>query len=199
MVKFEEINSIEENNYDNLIDVYDLEISEEHSYIANDYVVHNCLTSTQTAIHYSMASLISDIKKLQALEGLRSPKIIADGGISGYSDAIKCLALGADYVMMGRVFTKAALHGEAIGSDVSYYGMSTKKAQKEMGGLGNKTSEGKNMIIQKEYTLSGWVENFTDYLRSAMSYTGSRTLSAFRNNTECRVMSPNSSYAINNK
>ena len=158
-----------------------------------------CLTSTQTATHYSMASLISDIKKLQALEGLRSPKIIADGGISGYSDAIKCLALGADYVMMGRVFTKAALHGEAIGSDVSYYGMSTKKAQKEMGGLGNKTSEGKNMIIQKEYTLSGWVENFTDYLRSAMSYTGSRTLSAFRNNTECRVMSHNSSYAINNK
>jgi IMP dehydrogenase/GMP reductase len=109
-----------------------------------------CITTSNVAIHYPQASLISEIYEIKQEyinKGLNKnslPKIIADGGISGYSDAIKCLALGADYVMMGRVFTKAALHGEAIGSDVFYYGMSTKKAQKEMGGLGNNTSEGKN-------------------------------------------------------
>ena len=30
-----------------------------------------------------------------------------------------------------------------------------------------------------EYTLSGWTENFTDYLKSAMSYSGSRSLEEF--------------------
>ena len=34
------------------------------------------------------------------------PKIIADGGIRGYSDVIKALAVGADYVMIGGEFAK---------------------------------------------------------------------------------------------
>jgi isopentenyl diphosphate isomerase/L-lactate dehydrogenase-like FMN-dependent dehydrogenase len=141
-----------------------------------------------------MASLLDGISKIKG-----KTKIVADGGISGYSDAIKCLALGADYVMMGKVFTKAAIHGERIGSQVSYYGMSTKTAQKEMGCLKLKTSEGKFDVLTKEYTLEGWAENFTDYLRSAMSYTGARDLGTFRTQTTCQVISPNSSYAINNK
>ena len=153
-----------------------------------------CLTSTQTGTHYSMGSLLDEISKIKG-----KTKVIADGGISGYSDAIKCLALGADYVMMGRVFTKASLHGEKIGSAVSYYGMSTKIAQKEMGNTKLKTSEGRSVILNKEYTLEGWTENFTDYLRSAMSYTGAHDLVDFRTGTTCQVISPNSSYAINNK
>ena len=153
-----------------------------------------CLTSTQTAVHFPMASLLDEIHKIKW-----KTKVVADGGISGYSDAIKCLALGADYVMMGKVFTKAAIHGEKIGSNVSYYGMSTKTAQKEMGCLKLKTCEGRYEVLRKEYTLEGWTENFTDYLRSAMSYTGSRTLPEFRIGTMTQVISPNSSYAINNK
>jgi isopentenyl diphosphate isomerase/L-lactate dehydrogenase-like FMN-dependent dehydrogenase len=142
-----------------------------------------------------MASLLDEIRIIKK----KGTKVVADGGISGYSDAIKCLALGADYVMMGKVFTKAAIHGERIGSQVSYYGMSTKTAQKEMGCLKLKTSEGKFDVLTKEYTLEGWAENFTDYLRSAMSYTGARDLGTFRTQTTCQVISPNSSYAINNK
>jgi hypothetical protein len=34
-------------------------------------------------------------------------------------------------------------------------------------------------MVQVEYTLAGWVENFTDYLSSAMSYTNSTNLSSF--------------------
>ena len=188
----EKIESIEKVNGETR--VYGFETDRDHSYTANGYIVHNCLTSTQTAVHYPMASLLDEISKIK-----RKTKVVADGGISGYSDAIKCLALGADYVMMGKVFTKAAIHGERIGSNVSYYGMSTKAAQKEMGCLKLKTSEGKYELLTKEYTLEGWAENFNDYLRSAMSYAGARNLIEFRTGTQTQVISPNSSYAINNK
>lgn len=158
---------------------------------------NSCLTSTNTGIHYPMASLISDIHDLKPKK--YTCKVIADGGIENYSDVIKCLALGADYVMCGGIFAKAALSESCIGANVLYYGMSTKLAQKEMGSDQLKTSEGKFENLRKEYTLSGWAENMRDYLRSAMSYCDSRTLDEFKNKATCQVISPNSSKKINDK
>ena len=71
-----------------------------------------CITSSNTGVHYPMATLLNDIKKLK--EDLKSKnkdffpytKVIADGGVRNYSDVIKALALGADYVMIGGLFTK---------------------------------------------------------------------------------------------
>lgn len=156
-----------------------------------------CLTSTNTGIHYPMASLISDIVDIKPKK--YTCKIIADGGIRSYSDVIKCLALGVDYVMAGGIFTKAAINNSMIGADVIYYGMSTKMAQKEMGAEILKTSEGKFENLKKEYTLSGWAENMRDYLKSAMSYCDSRSLNEFREKAICQVISPNSSIKINDK
>ena len=42
------------------------------------------------------------------------------------------------------------------------------------------TSEGIVKYNKVEYTLEGWLENFKDYLKSAMSYTNSRTLEEFK-------------------
>ena len=61
-----------------------------------------------------------------------------------------------------------------------YYGMSTKKAQKEMGKKDLHTSEGVEIIIKVEYNLKGWIENFADYLRSAMSYCNVNNISDFQ-------------------
>lgn len=107
MVEFIEIKSkeiVETNEV-----MYDFEVSDNHQYIANGYVVHNCITSSNTGIHYPMASLISeifDIKKELAKTHDEKilPKIVADGGIRNYNDVIKALALGADYVMIGSIF-----------------------------------------------------------------------------------------------
>ena len=158
---------------------------------------NGCLTSTNTGVHYPMASLISDISDLRPRN--YKCKVIADGGIGTYSEVIKCLALGADYVMAGGIFTKATVDENKLGSDVSYYGMSTKLAQSEMGNTILKTSEGKFETYKKEYTLSGWVKNMEDYLRSAMSYCDSRNLLEFRKKVVCQVISPNSSKKINDK
>jgi len=58
--------------------------------------------------------------------------------------------------------------------------MSTKEVQKKWGKTVLKTSEGISKFNKVEFKLSSWVENFEDYLKSAMSYTNSRTLSEFR-------------------
>ena len=67
-----------------------------------------CITSTQTGVHYPIASLINEtyqLKKKLEHAGEWTPLIIADGGIRNYSDVIKAIGiLGADYVMIGSVF-----------------------------------------------------------------------------------------------
>ena len=69
-----------------------------------------CITATQLGIFCPMATLISDIyniKKLLLSQGKKNlPKIVADGGVRNYDDIIKALALGADYVMCGSIFSK---------------------------------------------------------------------------------------------
>ena len=68
-----------------------------------------CITSSNTGIHFPMASLINEtyhIKKKLEHVGEHTPYIIADGGIRNYCDVIKALALGADFVMIGGLFSK---------------------------------------------------------------------------------------------
>ena len=68
------------------------------------------LVSDTRGFSYPMATMLLDIKamKASALIGKKHPKIIADGGISSREDILKALALGADYVMIGRQFAKMA-------------------------------------------------------------------------------------------
>ena len=159
-----------------------------------------CLTSKQLGVSYPYASLISEISNLKYRYHSHC-KIIADGGMDNYSDINKCLALGADYVMCGKLFAIAAKHSDQdeIGDKFIYRGMSTKSAQKDMGNTQLKTAEGRTLELEKEYYLEGWVENFDSYLRSAMSYCDSRSLKEFREKAICQVMSPNASFKINNK
>jgi hypothetical protein len=78
-----------------------------------------CITTSNVSIHYPQASLIDecyqvkqsllslhdDLGELKYEESL-CPKIVADGGIRNYDHVIKALALGADYVMIGSVFSQ---------------------------------------------------------------------------------------------
>ena len=162
-----------------------------------------CLTTKQSGIGYPMASLIYETKQIKnemELEGHENlPKIIADGGMKDYSDIIKALALGADYVMLGSILNKTLescadsyLYGIKLNKKWAEYffkkkfpvkkyfrGMSTKQAQKAMGKTTFKTSEGVVRYRKVEYTLQGWIENFEHYLRNAMSYSDAKTLEEF--------------------
>lgn len=203
-----------------------------------------CTTAANAAIYTPMASLIDEcvsIKKNVERDKYNYksvPKIIADGGFNNYDDIIKALALGADYVMCGKIFAQCEeacgeklqkfLYSDGIyrylnyyaatkakadmdmanSSNIftakqsiktsinetpepypikaynetyrNYYGMSTKRAQKEMGKENLHTSEGIERLVTVEYSLLGWIDNFIDYLRSAMSYCNATTLDAFK-------------------
>lgn len=75
-----------------------------------------CLTSAKTPIHYPMASLIAETAEIKRNNGLKV-KIIADGGIRNNRDIVMCLALGADFVMSGKLFNQC----EEACSDVYYW------------------------------------------------------------------------------
>lgn len=130
------------------------------------------------------------------------PKLILDGGISNFDDIQKAIALGADAVMVGNIFARAEeacgkiLYGKSTQDIIDgnyfveednfdksqykkfreYYGMSTKRAQKETGGVGNKTAEGISRPVEVEYPISKWIDNMASYLRSNMTYTNSKNI-----------------------
>lgn len=157
-----------------------------------------CITSSNTAVHYPMASLIYDCwKTKQEIKG--KTKIIADGGIRNYSDVIKALALGADYVMIGSLFAQlkesAAVKNNG---NVYFYGMASAQGQCDISGGKNKTSEGIAKSLPVIGTIAGWTENMIAYMRSAMSYCNIKLIQAFNPyNVETYLMSNFAKNSIN--
>lgn len=153
-----------------------------------------CTTSANVGIHFPMASLLDSIKEIKFSSEsylTKYPCIIADGGFSNFDDIIKALALGADYVMIGKLFAQST---EACGLTIDngakrlYRGMSTKAVQSKSGKTELKTAEGITSYVPILYSLNTWVGNFTSYLRSAMSYTSSFNLVEFKTKPiVCRI------------
>ena len=141
-------------------------------------------------------------------------KIIADGGIGWFDDIQKSLALGADAVMCGKIFAECDEASDPIyfSKDLEhaknkdcriygsvpiglgwkrfrdYYGMSTKRAQKQTGGSGNKTAEGIDCPVEVKYPVSKWTENMESYLRSCMTYTNSHNIKELRENSQVIIL-----------
>lgn len=160
---------------------------------------NGCITSSNTGIHYPIASLIKECKQIKDTIG--GPKIIADGGIRNYSDVIKALVLGADYVMIGSLFAQcqesAGEKYEKLGKPyVKFFGMASADGQKSILGEKSKTSEGITKWLPVKYSLSSWRENMEDYLKSAMSYLNAKDLSGL-SKAEIVIISDNTKNSIN--
>jgi glutamate synthase domain-containing protein 2 len=123
-IKLKEINKNIIQNTDS-IRVFDITVKDDHSYIVNDVIVHNCLTSQQVGVGYPLASLIDECYTISCT--LNNPaKIVADGGMKNYSDIIKALALGADACMVGSIFNRALESaGETFKANVKHTGVET--------------------------------------------------------------------------
>jgi hypothetical protein len=157
-----------------------------------------CTTAANVAINYPLGSLISECRQIKE-EGQFETKIVADGGMQGYDDILKALALGADYVMLGSLLNQCMqssgsnhLWGIKLPFHVAkslwrwgfpvkkkYRGMSTKAVQRKWGKVKLTTAEGITKYQKVKYNISTWVENFEDYLKSNMSYCGVTKLEDF--------------------
>ena len=185
-----------------------------------------CTTSVQTGIHASMPWILEGIQELKKevpvfdirtsigsftslntvlkkTPGSVETKIVADGGITNPSRAIKCLALGADYVMMG----KALAHCEEVnhmritspetGIRNQYYGQSSEQGQLDRFGKVKANPEGTSVMVSVDTTLKELTDKFEAALRSAMSYCGAKTLDDFIGKVKYEYMSPDEFRAYN--
>lgn len=164
-----------------------------------------CTTSVQTGVHYPMASLISEChyyKSAFEFGDRRVLKIVADGGIGDSGDICKALALGADAVMCGKLFVAVEesaspylYDGTQVGTEnvvrfKEYWGMSTKKAQRNMGEDGVKNSEGILFTVPVECTLDERIRQFEASIKSSMSYCNAYNLNEFRINAILSRITP---------
>jgi IMP dehydrogenase len=172
-----------------------------------------CTSSSNAAIHYPMASLIYECNNIRQANRHES-KIVADGGFKNFSDIIKSLALGSDYVMLGGILNKCLdsdshpylwkkikitnmdlakwLYKNKFPLYKRHVGMSTKEIQKVWGNKKLKTSEGIVKWNKVDHTLDGWVENFNDYLKSAMSYLNCANLEELKEKANFIFITENS-------
>ena len=143
-----------------------------------------CSTSALTGVHASLPWLLSKINKIK-LTYDNPTKVIADGGINTIDKAIKCLALGADYVMMGKLFAQCE---EACGKtyDINgcmmrdYYGMASVRGAKDLGKkVTELTAEGIGKLVPVTNTLNNLTNRIEASLRSAMSYCNAPSLAFF--------------------
>ena len=79
-----------------------------------------------------------------------------------------------------------------------FYGMASRRGQKDINGEKKKTSEGVEKELEVNTNISKWVENMVSYLCSAMSYTNCHTISEFNPKfVDTIIMSENAQKSIN--
>lgn len=144
-----------------------------------------CITTPSTGVYYPLASLMRKCREVKNAHKLKI-NLIADGGIDTFSKICKCLALGADYVMCGKMFAQCEdvnPEGVISANDYDkvreYYGMASKKGQQAMNLDTIKTEEGRCTSVEIRYTFDNLCRMINDYIRSSMSYSDCRELREF--------------------
>ena len=147
-----------------------------------------CTTRIQTGHGIPTMQAVIDAyeAKLELINsGKHAAQIVADGGIKNSGDIVKCLAAGADLVMLGSMLsgTKESPGKVIIMPDSSkskrYNGMASKAAQKNWKGSYSSV-EGVSSIVPYKGTVAKVIREIMSNVRSGMSYSGARNLSELR-------------------
>jgi len=147
-----------------------------------------CTTRLKTGCGIPQLSAVSMIHQALVEKGLRNKvKLIADGGVRSPGDAVKYLAAGADYIMMGRNFsscpespgwqhTKTNWWKKAILAK-RYRGQASASFQEDLLGKTSDCPEGATgPLIHPGRSAESIIKEFEGGVRSALSYLGLETL-----------------------
>ncbi|MBI5036828.1 IMP dehydrogenase [Candidatus Micrarchaeota archaeon] len=168
--------------------VYNLEVEEDESYVADRVAVHNCTTRVITGIGVPQLTAVSEVADYASKYKV---PVIADGGIKYSGDLAKAIAAGADCGMLGN-----ALAGtdEAPGEIVK----SEDKMFKRYRGMGSVDSlkanyahrydafkkslvpEGVSGLIKYKGSVDDVITQFEGGLKKAMVYVGAKNIEEFK-------------------
>lgn len=178
--------------------VYDIEVKEDHSYCIDGIIVHNsvCTTRIQTGCGFPQLSSTSECAF--SVHGKPNGHICSDGGITNPGDACKAFASGADFIMIGGMFsgldenegewefessvdysTKVpSVKSEIKKKRIKFYGMSSEFAQDKFnGGMEDyKSSEGRLVYAEYKGSAEKTINSILGGIRSCCSYLGAEKL-----------------------
>ena len=144
-----------------------------------------CTTSIMTGVGQGIVSSIQECRNIKDKINSKS-MLIADGGIRAVGDIAKALTVGADAIMVGRLFAGTK---EAEGNILKYNGK-LYKAYRGSASYAVQQKRGKNpYYVEGDETIveyKGGVQNILDQidagLRSSMSYMAANNLNELKNN-----------------
>jgi GMP reductase len=139
-----------------------------------------CTTRVKTGVGYPQLSAI--IECADAAHGIGG-QIICDGGCTTPGDIAKAFGAGADFVMLGGMFSG---HTESGGELIErngekfklFYGMSSQTAMKKhSGGVAEyRASEGKTVEVAYKGDVDETIQDILGGVRSACTYVGASKL-----------------------
>ena len=145
-------------------------------------IVHNsvCTTRIKTGVGYPQLSMVMECA--DAAHGLKG-MLMSDGGCTNSGDIAKAFGAGADFVMLGGMFSG---HDESGGDIIEedghkykeFYGMSSSTAMnKHNGGVANyRASEGKRVLVKYKGPVSNTINDIMGGIRSTCTYVGASCL-----------------------
>lgn len=144
-----------------------------------------CTTRVQTG--HGIPNITSIISCVSAKRKDGDVPVMADGGIRNSGDIAKALAVGAECVMLGSLLagTKESPGNIVERLDGSLYKRYRGSASLETKSTHNQSTkhiEGESTIIPFKGSVSYIVEKLNDGLKSALSYSGCRTVNEFNKN-----------------
>lgn len=126
---------------------------------------------------------------LLAARSAKRAAVVADGGIKSAGDAVKCFAVGADFVMLGSILAGTdespgqILQNNEGGKYKVYRGMASVEAQVEWRGKAS-SLEGISTTIPYKGPVSSVLNSLGKNIRSGLSYSGARSLKDFANKAQ---------------
>jgi len=158
-----------------------------------------CSTRTQTGFGVPTLTSIIEAKESLTNRGFNNVKIIGDGGFTTSGDIVKALAFGADTITLGGMLCgTSASPGDVFESDGKHYkimyGMSSKTAQEHLRGGMKKgiAAEGVDKQVLYKGNTEDVVEEIVGGIRSGLTYSGARTITELRDNSEYIILTPGS-------
>lgn len=144
-----------------------------------------CTTRIKTGFGVPQLTALQECRKVDRC-------LIADGGIRTPGDAVKALAAGADFVMLGGMLAGTdetpgdfVIKKDIQGRDLkvkSFRGMASREAQEDfMGGMADwKTAEGVAIEVTSKGPVRDVILDVMGGIRSGMTYCGADTIKSLQ-------------------